>query len=189
MPFQFYSMNPDKNIESLTSQTFGKEEKSYDEIVAIMQPGVSDMHGSHSGFLAKGEDLIEVLKKDTKKVAELKTTHTELGLLLWKAIVNDSSQNILFDDEYYEPYSKQHEFVGLNSSIIEITCTIAQTNGFQLSPFYDIFKSALDITLTRANGSVLQLSGLALPLISKWGFYEGNVEYRLAPEKIYSFFS
>lgn len=76
-------------------------------------------------------------------------------------------------------------------SNIEYIASTQRAKGFQDSPFADgVVGVSTDITIKRRDdNSTITFADLLPSMIKKYGFYEGNVKWRVAPESIIRLFS
>ncbi len=132
---------------------------------------------SASGFIGNDDRLLEVLDRDNQIVNEKKLSHLELAQPLEKIV------NLVLSENFYE---------GQSIVISDQTFIVSMEYfmGYQESPFEDGLKGNIDITVTRERDKKIILFSMILPeFIKRYGFYEGNVRYRVAPETIIEFFN
>lgn len=132
-----------------------------------MQPGVM----STTGFLKKGEKLMDVLKRDNATLKQLQLDPKSLAFRLdelFKRVQN-------FDD-----YTARMEQRGIEMFIL-------QTRGFQECPFEEPHcpRASLELVINlKSTGKTYTISELLPHLISEHGFFEGDVPYRIGPEEL-----
>jgi hypothetical protein len=158
-------VNSTETIRSLTTLAG----KPIQDLEFIMRPG----RWSGDGFLGEDEPLIEVLALDNDTVLSHGLTHQELAapLEFFLELAESELPNTL------EVYGRKYKVIrqGWASG--------------QASPFGDGL-SNVDITIIDVEANVmLTYSGLLVPMIKKWGFYEGEgTNYRVSPKQIVEFF-
>lgn len=138
------------------------------------------------GFLRSGERLVDVLLRDNQMVTNtLHTTH--------QAIAEPLFACMRAFDATYPPVMG---FLTVKKSTV--TCEIAgvryriageKYTSAQGSPFGDSASGHSDFVVTNVDtGEELRFAELLPYLIYQYGFYEGDVPYRIPPEKIQAFF-
>lgn len=163
-------------------------------IEARMAPGPGP-YSSFSGFLAKGERLIDVCTKDLKTLERLRISCDRLGDIL-QYVINRAKKT------YQNLAEEQAQTADLTQSTYRIPVCIAgiivhqklrvkgiglTTAEFQACPF-----SAQDDTCHRSCetytienlkiGRSVRVSALAIPLIKYHAFFGGSVPCRVDPE-------
>lgn len=162
-----------------------------EELESRMQPG----SWSSSGFLGKGESLIEVLEADQKMVSSLGLTHEKIADALQAvAITSNGKYTITYNGKEYM-VEANGTFCSQDSpfGIIE---EVEISNGQKMEQVIPEYDNNLDVfdgtdfeVTNKETGKKLYFAGLLVFLIKKYGFYEGKkVPYRIAPEKIAEFF-
>ncbi len=122
---------------------------------------------SQSGFLGYGESLREVIYKDAETLSRLGVTHDQIADKLESLIQNPRGDPSLKVD-------------------------IMAYRGMQDNPFQDGQISSpysnLDIMVkNQQQGNFMGFPGLMIILVRDYQFFEGNVPYRLDPERAISF--
>ncbi len=127
-----------------------------------LRPGRS----SQTGFLGYGESLREVIYKDAETLSRLGVTHGQIADKLEALIQNPRNNPSLKVD-------------------------IRAYRGMQDDPFQDGQTSSsysnLDVMVTNQQGNSIGFPGLMITLVRDYQFFEGNVPYRLDPERAISF--
>lgn len=163
---------------------------TYEDVLQLMRPGNTTPRGSVSGFLDENQDLAGLIQTDTQTVRTHNTTHQALASLLWYSIAKTRADIITFSEKELRVGNGETQITGLTGKTIQVSYTVGQTQGSQYSPFYDEYAASIAISLTRSGSDeTLELGGIQIPLIFKWGFYEGNVPGRIEPERIVNFFT
>jgi hypothetical protein len=167
------------NTSDVIKKTKTLNDKSIDELEKIMYPNSVDrIHGSVSGFLGSNDKLLDVLIKDNDYVRnELGLSHRKLAEPL--KIINHALDKWILPGT---PFLFHGNIYMLHETV---------THGFQCSPFFDDdspYCSRALVVYNLSAGELLSFSTLAPYLIEKYGFYEGNVPYRVDPKNIVSVF-
>ncbi len=140
---------------------------------------------SHSGFLGRTENLLEVMAEDNRCVVEkLGLTHQALArpLLVMPALTGVKKD--------------QGELTGRGWRC-EVTyrgrrfhVDVVAFNGLQLSPFRDGTETCMNVEVKNiGNGKSIEYSLLVPQMIERYGFYEGKgLRYRVEPLQILEVF-
>ncbi len=128
-------------------------------IEARLRPG----QYSSSGFLGHGESLRDVVYGDAETLQRLGVTHAQIA---------DKLESLI-ENPYTDP---------------SLEVRIAEYRGMQEDPFQNGFKpgrhSNLNVMVkNRKDNTSIGFPGLIVTLIRDYQFFEGNVNYRLDPER------
>ncbi|HSI03801.1 MAG: hypothetical protein ACAI38_09575 [Myxococcota bacterium] len=149
------------------------------ELIAINGVGVATVEeqlrpgrASVSGFLGHDERLVDVLERDRAYLASLGLTAEKMAHLLDHAVA-----------ALGRDFTRRAGIFELNGATFMVHRVTYR--GFQQSPFADGCSTPHDYTVVNlSRGLRMTFSGLMPELIGRYGFFEGNVEYRLAPHEI-----
>lgn len=146
-----------------------------------------------SGFLDKDESLVDVLTRDQQEVNRMGLTHKQISDPLQEAHNNYvllSLQNPNWKDRREEILIEGQPFI----------MSIKDSRGVAVSPLIDTSNGSNgDWRLSTNSGAIITLenprnktessfSDMLVHLIRDFGFYEGNVPYRVPPTEIAEFF-
>lgn len=171
------------------------------DLELCMRPmGVVDGSICFSGFIGKYESLLEVLVRDNKTVREAGLTHRDIALeLQWWVDVSEEKWKRLkrHGHVYYVkkiPYSGGEKAPGQFSPFADGTRTNIDVEVFRVTDENEglIDQCGIDNVIAgkirNFSGDKVRISGLLPELVGRYGFYEGEVTYRLDPDMILSFF-
>ena len=121
-------------------------------------------------MLGDDEKLVDVLTKDEKTLRELNITRDQIADVLEAAYYSSGTMN------------------GGDYKVEKVTFM-----GTQQCPFsekYYVKWGSTDVTVTRlCDGETFSFGTLLIPMIRNYGFFEGNVGYRVDPRKVIDFFT
>lgn len=164
-------MNAFSKVIPANGQTiFNLPDEELQRVEAFMRPG-KFAESSGCGFLAENESLKEVCIRDLTTLDRLGISCEQISLTLFGLV-----------------RTARKAAEGANTAIIagrfKLTGFGIGTNGYQRCPFDHIHKGRFDYVVTnlKTNES-LSFSELVIDLIGKHAFFEGNVDYRVDPEK------
>ena len=170
--FVIGSINTNQTIDKLTELT-GIPMKQIEEVA---RPGRS----SRAGFLDEEESLKTVLRADNTFVRSQGLTHQQLAAPLFYVM------NLM---EHAGPGADNKESVVFSYKKQKYEASWMRYRGIQTSIFDDHLTSNLDFKVKNIQtGRSLKFSGLVIPYIWRYGFYEGNTPYRVEPSDIIEVF-
>ena len=151
-----------------------------------------------SPYLGDGELFAEVIQQDDNLVASLGLTHAQLGGFLQQFCdAQNEFAKSMFESMPLGELPKFVDRTGNSDNYGNPTCLVELPDGSQFgirakswrglkdSPFLDGEATHSDYTLTDLQtGDTLTFSGLIPKMVGKYGFYEGNVSYRVEPRNI-----
>lgn len=145
----------------------------------------TDMQGS--GFLGRGENLVDVLAQDNDTVRALGLTHQEVAKplryiqKLYRLRMLAATGGRMSEPEINEITIAGHPY----------KIDIEQWRGVKQSPFHDGTSGSNDFTVTNLESDEsFSASSLLTEMITRYGFYEGHgTSYRTPPEQIINTFS
>ncbi|MGL4729341.1 MAG: hypothetical protein ACRCWO_11350, partial [Bosea sp. (in: a-proteobacteria)] len=131
-------------------------------------------HKSISGFLGEGESLIERLAHDNDLVASYGLTHQQVAATM--------SYFIAMGDIYGGMRTRRTDgdTIMFNGRLFTV---IRDNWGFQPSPFRDGTESRGDYeVVSLETGESIRVATLVRDMAERYGFYEGDTQYRVDPE-------
>jgi hypothetical protein len=172
-----------RNLTSLTGLPIEElerkmlpDERTFSELKAREYHGSNDSFG---GFIKPGESLIEIMASDNDYVLGRGYTHQDVAKPMFRIL------NAL-------TLTKKHRLKLLRFKFDDETYIVDRAGFpmFQDSPFNDgISTPGSNVHLTKeSTGDKFSFAALCPFLIHRYGFYEGNVPYRVDPQKAIDFF-
>lgn len=141
-----------------------------DEQLALLQVALNPGYAAMSGFKQANENLTDLIRRDAETVAKLGYTHKRLAE--WLAQIIKSAE--------------KNPMITLNGRRFEVI--VKGYMGAQFSPFGDQVGWSRDyIVLDLKSGKRIRFSEGHPYMIGYYGFFEGNVEYRLPPDELIAF--
>lgn len=153
-----------------------------EEIEKLMRPNHPDKRSSISGFLTADQKLIDVLVADNEYVTKCGLSHRHLAIPLLQI----SNRAISVRNTLWKETQDIRDTVDFEHAGTKWRVKLAESKGFQYSPFNDNTKTSFDFEVTNLdNGQSLNFSGLVPIMIERYGFYEGpGISYRVEPSRI-----
>ena len=158
--------------------------------VAVVEQRMRPGEYSDSGFIANGQNLVDILEADQTLVANLGLTHRQVVEPL----------QIAFGEYVNRMFNKEREagVFTFEFNNQKFRVEVIATRGFQETPFFDnadmkghwllCTHAGGTMTFSKEDGETLIISPLLIHLIRDYGFYEGEVPYRVSPLEIAEFF-
>jgi hypothetical protein len=132
--------------------------------------------GSMAGFIGKNEQFLDVLKADNTFVISRGFTHQQLAEPLFYAM------NLVNLTEGGEDFEFRYR-----GTLYRVN--YAGSRGIQETIFNDDAEASRDYTVVNTeNGALVNFSAMVPEYIWRYGFYEGNTEYRVDPARIVDVF-
>lgn len=151
-----------RNLETLNGERIEVLEER-------MRPG----RYAESGFLDSEESLVERLIADNELVGSFGLTHQDLAKPLKYACALALKEPGGF---------LKFNYPDGGTYLMEVKQSRGASRGSQESPFHDGAGATRDITITNVDSKRrITFSVLLADMIERYGFYEGNVSYRLDP--------
>jgi hypothetical protein len=166
-----------KNPTALVRKLTEIAGRSIDDLEDDMRPGAL----SRSGFLGKGERLLDVLAADNQRVVdELGLTHQTLALHL-RAVAAIGARLSAEAKGADRGSPRPFLYHGRKFKV-----KLVHYRGFQDSPFQDGTRTNTNATVWNLdNGKQLTYSLLVPDMIERYGFYEGKgTSYRVEPRAV-----
>ncbi len=136
------------------------------EIEARLKPAYT-MNGSITGFLSESDHWLDIISADDVAVSKRGKTHQQIAYWL-SGLLHAKPQKAFFDYHGRRFLLTHHG-----------------TTGSQSSPFRDSFAWNDELRIEDYyTGRTLKINGGTPYMIGYYGFYEGNVRWRVSPDEI-----